>query len=457
MSLTLLNKVQRLKKIKAERAARRQTIKDEEIDSILPKDPLELLPHTPDWALEFFKPARFKAVYSGRAGGKSHLFAEMMLARMICDPGLRCVCIRKYRATLTNSVMLLLKNKIDDFGWEKYFDIQQTQIKRKGGRGFIAFIGMQDHNASSIKGYESFKIAWTDEATELDDYSLSLLIPTLRAANAENWFTWNPDQESDPIDAFFRGANPPKNSIVKQISFEDNPFLTQTSKDDEERDRLNDPDKHNWIWLGGYNLKSDAIVFSGKWKIGEFTATPTMFDGPYYGADWGFGSDPTAAIRCWIRGKELFIDYDSREYRLELDDTARKWIEDVPDIEKHIVKADNSRPESISHVRRGREAAGKDKGCPPIPRLVAAKKWPGSVRDGIEFIKNYKIIVHPRCKATIEELKLYRHKTNKANEVLPEIVDKNNHCLDSLRYALSPLIRNQKTNSNTPGILFTAN
>ena len=392
--------------------------------------PQQLLPHTPDWAKPFFDPTRFKAVYSGRAGGKSHFFAELMLAKMVCDPSLQCVCIRRYRVSLTNSVLLLLKNKISDLKWEKYFEVQQTQIKRKGGRGFITFIGMQDHNASSIKGFENFGIAWVDEAAEIDQYSLDLLIPTLRSEGAETWFSWNPDQSSDPVDAFFRQEPIPKNAIVRGISFRDNPFLTDTSREDEERDRLADPEKHEWIWLGGYNVKSDAVVFAGKWRIAEVNTA--QWDGPYYGADWGFANDPTAVAEVWVSGQQIYISRESYAYRLETDRVAPRWKADLPNMERFVIRADNARPENISFVKRH-----------GFSRLIACEKWPNCVEDGIDWLRSYEILVNPNCTNMQAELKRYRYKQNKGGDVLAQVLDRDNHLVDSMRYALQSLIKNR--------------
>ena len=70
------------------------------------------------------------------------------------------------------------------------------------------------------------------------------------------------------------------------------------------------------------------------------------------------------------------------------------------------------------------------------PKLIAANKGPGSVEDGIEFLKNYDIVVHPRCKHVIDELSSYSWKTDKlTGQVLPILEDKKNHTIDALRYA----------------------
>jgi phage terminase large subunit len=75
-------------------------------------------------------------------------------------------------------------------------------------------------------------------------------------------------------------------------------------------------------------------------------------------------------------------------------------------------------------------------------RITAALKGQGSLEDGIEFLRSFDIIVHPRCERVIEELTLYAYKTDpQTNEILPLLEDKNNHTIDALRYALEELRR----------------
>jgi phage terminase large subunit len=75
-------------------------------------------------------------------------------------------------------------------------------------------------------------------------------------------------------------------------------------------------------------------------------------------------------------------------------------------------------------------------------KIMPAIKGQGSIEDGIEFLKSFDIIVHPRCKAVIEELTLYSFKVDEhSGEILPVLEDKNNHTIDALRYALEELRR----------------
>jgi phage terminase large subunit len=80
------------------------------------------------------------------------------------------------------------------------------------------------------------------------------------------------------------------------------------------------------------------------------------------------------------------------------------------------------------------------------PRIRPAKKGAGSVEEGIEFLKNYDIVVHPRCKHTIDELTFYSYKTDpRTDEIMPVLDDKKNHVIDALRYAVETLRSKTKT------------
>lgn len=389
----------------------------------------EILPHYTEKESQLFNKGRFKAMYGGRAGRKSHTIAEYILARMIRDLSLQVVVVRKYRSSVTYSAQLLLKKKISAMGWDRYFEVMDKVIRRRDGTGFITYIGMQDHNATSIKSFEDFGLAWVEEATEIDQYSLDLLIPTLRTPGAELIFSWNPDQPTDPVDAKFR-VDAPENAIVIPVSFKDNKFLSDESRQDE-RDMLSrDPEKHAWVWLGEYNVHSNAIIFAGKWRVDEVDVTG--WDGPYYGLDFGFVIDPTAASRNWRSpdGKQIYIEAESYRYGLQIDHIATRLKEDLPGIEQFVIRADSSEQDTIDYLRRH-----------GLPRIVPVEKGKGSVETGVKWLKNHEIIVHPDCTHFQEELKRYRLKTNKAGDVLDEIVDKDNHLLDNARYSFRPLIK----------------
>jgi phage terminase large subunit len=374
--------------------------------------------------------ARYKGVHGGRGSGKSHFFAEMMVEKCMIERGTRAVCIRENQKSLEQSVKRLIEDKIQALGLGGYFEVQDKLVKTPGD-GLIIFQGMQNHTADSIKSLEGYDVAWVEEAQSLSAYSLRLLRPTLRKPNSELWFSWNPESPDDPVDHLLRGPKAMPNACVKQANWRDNPWFPAVLEGERRVDLARDQDEYHHVWEGGYVTISDALIFKSRVVVKVFeTPTNARF---YHGADWGFSSDPTVLVRCYIDGETLYVDQEAYGHGVELDEipvlfgkipTARDWP----------IKADCSLPSVISHVR--------NKG---FPKLGAADKWSGSVEDGVACLKGFKqIVVHERCVQTAKEFRLYSYKVDKKTdppEILPIIVDKHNHCIDALRYALDGYVQ----------------
>jgi phage terminase large subunit len=372
-----------------------------------------------------WQPARYKGAHGGRGSGKSHAFAEMLVVRAATSRGFRAACVREVQKSLKNSVKLLVEDKIRALGVSHLFEVLETEIKTPGG-GVIMFQGMQNHTADSIKSLEGFDVAWVEEAQSLSQRSLDLLRPTMRKPGSELWFSWNPGKPTDPVDVLLRGEKPPRGAVVIEVNWNDNPYLPPDLAEEQEDDRKRDPDKWAHVWGGHYSLNSEARVFRN-WKIEEFEAPKDAIH--RFGADWGFAVDPTVLVRCHVDGRKLYVDYEASQVGCEIDKTPALF-ETIKGARDWIIRADSSRPETVSYMRR--------QGF----RIVPAIKGQGSVEDGIEFLRSFDIIVHPRCKAVAEELTLYAYKTDpQTGEILPVLEDKNNHTIDALRYALEELRR----------------
>lgn len=399
---------------------------------------MELTIQTPRWALPLLRPARFKGVWGGRASGKSHVMAENLVEAMVMDADLRAVCIREVQKSLKFSAKQLIEDKIETLGVGHMFEVQTAEIKRRGGNGICIFQGMQDHTADSIKSLEGFRIAWIEEAQALSGKSLRLLRPTMRAPGAEIWASWNPDQPDDAIDAFLRGPIPPENAIVVRANWQDNPWLPDEMRAEIAHDRKGDPETYAHVWLGEYNTRSDAQVFSGRYQVEEFTPGPG-WDGPYFGADWGFAVDPTVLVKCWIAPDgRVAIEKESGKVGLDIDRTGELWAREIPEAQAQVIRSDSARPETISYLQRH-----------GWPRVTGVDKWKGSVEDGVDWLRAKGLLIHPQCERAAREARLYRYKTNKGGDVLPVIEDAENHIIDAVRYALSPLIRHRRVESRT--------
>ena len=375
---------------------------------------------TPKWFVPLLQPARYKGAWGGRGTGKSHAFAEYVIERTIMDKT-DVVCIREVQRSLQQSVKKLLEAKIEALGVGHLFEVQKAEIRGSNG-SLIIFQGLQDHTADSIKSLEGFDIAWVEEAQGLSLRSMELLRPTLRKPGSEFLFSWNPAKPTDPVDVLLRGDMPPPGAIVVNVNWSDNPWFPKELRGEMEYDkRAASPEKYAHIWLGAYQAVSDALVFKN-WRVEEFdTDESALFR---YGADWGFSIDPSVLVRCYLQGRRLYVDYEAYQVGCEIDRLPELFLQ-VPQAEKWPVTADSARPETIAYMKRH-----------GFPRMAAAIKGAKSVEEGVAFLQGLEIIVHPRCQHTIDELATYAYRLDKdTGKPIPILDDKNNHVMDSLRYA----------------------
>ncbi len=366
------------------------------------------------------QPARYKGAWGGRGSAKSNFFAELWLEENVTAK-YDFVCLRETLKSLEFSVKKLFESKITHFNAGAYFEVQDRRILTKHG-GVTIFEGMQNHTAESIKSLDGFDRAFFEEAQNASDKSLTLLRPTIRKPGSELWFAWNPDLATDPIDKLLRGPELPKGAIVVEANYMDNPWLPEELREEMEFDKRRDPDKYAHVWLGKYRRNSEARVFKN-WTVEEFDVDPTATI--RQGADWGFSVDPTVLVQAYIVGRKLYIPYEAYRVGCEIVDTPALFMS-LPDAEKWPMVADSARPETISHLQKN-----------GFPKITSAIKGAKSVEEGVEFLKSFDIVVHPRCKHLIDELTLYSFEVDKlTSEVLPKLADKDNHVVDALRYAL---------------------
>lgn len=397
----------------------------------------------PPKLIPVFAPAklRYRGAYGGRGSAKTYTFAKMIAIRgaIYAASGERGIllCAREYMNSLSESSMEEIKYAILSDPWlSSVYEIGEKFIRTKCGSIDFAFAGLR-HNLDSIKSKARILIAWIDEAEPVSDIAWKKLLPTVRADDSEVWVTWNPENEGSPTDERFRKADLGEDGVIVEINYSDNPWFPDVLELERQRDQRNlPPEEYAWIWEGAYRQLSEAQIFRGKYAVEEFSPDKD-WDGPYYGLDFGFANDPTAAVKLWIHDKKLYVEHEAYKIGLEIDDTAAYIGKHVPGIERHTVRADNARPETISYLRR--------KG---LPRIKPCEKGKGSVEDGIEFIRSFdKVIIHPRCTNTAKEFRLYSYKTDRHTEdILPVPLDDYNHAIDAIRYALEPAMKRRGLN-----------
>lgn len=411
-----------------------------------------------------FKPAPFKVPYGGRGSAKSWSVARALLI-LGASTSIRCLCAREYQKSIKESVHQILKDQIERLQLSWYYRVTDNAIFNPHNGTLFIFGGLH-HNAHEIKSKEGLTHCWIEEGENISRSSWEYLEPTIRTqyllpchfwpagtefteeeldaggrlADPEIWITFNPAEEGDFIYQRFVGGEkpsdtfkPPPGAVVVNMNWEDNPWFPEALRRQKDYLYATDIDAAEHIWGGKPRKQSAAQILQGKCRVEYFEPRP-HWSGPYIGTDWGFATDPHATVKCWIDDAEklLYVEYEVYEFSTETDDLP-SVIARVPGAIKNVNRADNARPETISYCRRHGH-----------PRMIAADKWPGSIEDGINYLRQEftAIVIHPRCQNTLDESKLWCYEVDKnTGDVLPKVVDKNNHCWDAIRYAISPLIR----------------
>lgn len=259
------------------------------------------------------QPSRYKGAWGGRGSGKSHFFAEMLIARCVASRT-EAVCIREIQKSIKQSVKKLLENKIQAFGLGRQFEILDTEIRGPNG-SLIIFQGMQDHTAESIKSLEDFDVAWVEEAQSLSQGSLTLLRPTIRKRGSELWFSWNPKRKTDPVDVLLRGPTPPTGNVVVRANWSDNPWFPPELEQERLDDLRDRPDSYDHIWEGDYAKVTEGAYYAphltkakADGRIGRVSADPLMT----IRAIWDIGGTGAKADACsiWIAqfvGREIRV------------------------------------------------------------------------------------------------------------------------------------------------------
>jgi phage terminase large subunit len=374
------------------------------------------------------EPARYKVAYGGRGSAKSWSVARVLCLLAASKP-VRILCARELQSSIKDSVHRLLADQIDALNLSARLEVQNAEIRGVNGSLFI-FEGLR-HNTTKIKSMEGIDICWVEEAERVSEDSWKILVPTIRKPGSEIWVTFNPEQETDPTYTRFV-KNPPPDAIVRKVNHDQNPWFPIELRKEMDYDYRVDPDSAAHIWGGECKKIGDAQVLKGKWTIDDFTPEAD-WNGPYYGADWGFSQDPTTLVRMWIHKRNLYIEFEAYGVGVEITETPALF-DNVPGSRNHTIRADSARPETISYMKR--------QGF----NIMAAKKGPGSVEDGIAHLRGYeKIIIHPRCKYAAQEARLYSYKVDKlTGDILPILLDANNHIIDAIRYGLEPVIKPAK-------------
>lgn len=209
-----------------------------------------------------WEPHRYKALWGGRNGIKSWSMARVLLATGTARP-LRVICLRETMRTIKDSVHTLLEDQIKAMQLGYYYDVQATSIRHREFDTRFVYAGLQAliRDSTALKAYESFDIAWIEEAQTVSHESLKVLIPTMRKSGSEIWFSFNPMLATDPIcDFLFK--NPPPGLAIKKTSWRNNLWLTDEARADMDYLKQTDPDEYDHVYEGEFVRTVKGAIYA---------------------------------------------------------------------------------------------------------------------------------------------------------------------------------------------------
>ena len=380
----------------------------------------------------FAADATFRGAHGGRGSSKTRSFAKMAAIWGVKFAGEGrsglIVCAREFMNSLDDSSMDEVKAAIRSEPWlEAFYEIGERYIRSRCGRIQFAFAGLR-RNIASFKSKSRILLLWVDEAEEVPEVAWATALPTVREDGAEIWVTWNPKDQKSATHRRFR-ESPPDGAQIVEMNWRDNPWFPEILERLRQEDKRKRPDTYDHIWEGAFDERVERRVFRN-WSEGVLQPPANVVW--HYGVDWGFANDPTAALRCAVWGDTLYIDAEVQAIGCPTEKTPA-LLHKVPGIVDWPSRADSARPEMIDYCRRN-----------GVPRIRKARKGKGSVEDGITFLQGFDIVVHPKCRGVIEELRSYGFKVDDNDDILPVLEPGNDHFMDALRYAVEGLHRRGK-------------
>lgn len=378
---------------------------------------------------------RYRVVKGGRGAKKSATAALWYVYNLMKYPLANLLVVRRYANSHRDSTFAQLQWAVKRMGVEGLWRSTKTPLEMiylpTGQR--IIFRGMDDpesiHSVTVDKGYLCW--VWLEEAYQIDrEGDFDKLDMSIRGTLPPGYFkqltlTFNPWSEKHWLKKrFFHGESPEVLAITR--TYKDNEFLDDKDKQVFREMSRNFPRRYQVEGLGNWGI-AQGLVYEN-WWVEEFNYRDLLNNRPHmrplFGLDFGFTHDPTAFIGLILdeEAREIYIFAEHYQRGMLNSDIAAMIRE--KGFGKERIVGDSAEPKSIAELRR----LG-------ISRITGAKKGPDSLRHGIQRICNYRIYVHSTCRHTIEELGTYAW-CDGPNGVKNVPVDRDNHLMDALRYAM---------------------
>ena len=385
---------------------------------------------------------RYRVVKGSRASKKSKTTALNLITRMMQYPQANTLVVRKVFRTLKDSCFTELKWAIHRLGVDAWWGIRESPLEMTylptGQK--IYFRGLDDPlKVTSItveNGYLCW--CWIEEAYEImDERAFDMLDESIRGGIPKETglfkqitLTFNPWNEKHWLKARFFDAPPDPDILALTTNYLCNEWLDQADLKVFETMRENNPRRYQVAGLGGWGIV-EGLVFEN-WKEEAFE-TAAIAKKPdvvsAFGLDFGYTNDPTALF-CGLVSREVKTIWVFDElYEKALTNRAICDRVTAMGYAKERIRADCAEPKSIDELRE----LG-------LYRITPARKGRDSINNGIQYIQDYRIVIHPRCVNFLTEISNYTWAEDKFGGKRNAPIDAFNHLMDAMRYALEDVL-----------------
>ena len=369
-------------------------------------------------------------IYKGSAGsGKSHFITQKIIIKALREKRRVMIC-RRYGTTMRNSVFKLFKDVIESFKITHLTRIKESDMSITLPNGSeIIFVGLD--NEEKLLSIAGITDVFIEEVYEVPKEIVDQLNLRMRgkAPNQQIYMAFNPISAKHWLYDFCEGSTRPESSIYSQSTFRDNPFLPdEYVKALEDMYRTN-PNKARVFCDGNWGADVEGLVYKNH-VVSDFDINELIKQGleVRVGIDWGFVDPTTVVVSLFDKPKkEIYIIGEFYKRGATLEEIKDGIIQ--LGISKQKMYCDGAEPDKVDYLRRNGFNA------------VSAKKGAGSVKAGISFLQDMKIICHESCVNVATELENYVYlKDKKTGQYIEDSYDHDfSHTMDALRYSYSDL------------------
>ena len=384
---------------------------------------------------------RYRVVKGSRASKKSKTTA-LWYAVWLNKKGYEkanLIVFRKTYRTIKDSCFTDLKWALNKIGvlddWT--ITLSPLEMTRKSTGQKILFRGLDDTLKVTSVTVEQGSLcwAWLEEAYEvMNEADFDILDESIRgecpAPLFKQWtITFNPWSERHFLKARFFDVDD-ADVLAMTTNYTCNEWLDEADKRLFERMKVNNPRRYQVAGLGNWGV-TEGIIYDN-WREEAFDVKDLKNVKTAFGLDFGYSVDATAFVVAYIDLENMKLYIYDELYKTQMSNKMIYEQISYMGYAKEKIIGDSAEPKSIDEL--------KSYGL----RIKGAKKGKDSINNGIQFIQNFEIIIHPRCVNFITEISNYTWDKDKFGKTLNKPIDDFNHLQDALRYGCEPYIVEKK-------------